>query len=101
MTIDESVKNMEERQKEKWLPIFRERYGNDAKIEGMECLNAGINGATYRVLVKNKKGEEREHHVRVLPGSYEPVRIDGILTSAGQNYVDFWSEYGKVIGNSY
>jgi len=101
MTIDKKVEKMDEELKEKWLPIFREGYGNDATIEEIECIKAGINGSTYRVLVKTTEGKNEEHYVRLLLGSNDPVMIDEMVTPAGQNYIDFWSEYGKAIGDAY
>lgn len=94
MSIDDKLQ-------EKWLPLFRAGYGDDAIIEKVECASAGINGITYRVFVKNQEGKKGEHFVRHLLGSDEPVMIDGLLTKAGKNYVDFWSDYGEFIGGAY
>lgn len=88
---------MEERMKEKWLLIFKEYYGDTVSIDEMECLTAGIKGFTYRVLVRNQEGEEGEHHLRLLLSGDIPVEIDGVLTRAGENYVDFWSGYGEAM----
>ncbi|MBU2590028.1 MAG: hypothetical protein KKA65_00240 [Nanoarchaeota archaeon] len=97
MAVDDKVKKIHEELKEKWLPIFRVGYGADAIIEDMECVRAGIHGTTYRIFVKNPEGKEGEHYLRLLPGNNHPAMIDGVLTQEGQNYVDFWSEHGKVV----
>lgn len=98
--VDDKVKKTYEELKVKWLPLFQAKYGDKAIIKEIEMLHAGIKGAGYGVMVKTPEGKEEGHYVRTL-FSDDPMMIDGMLTQAGQNYVDFWSDYGKMIGDAY
>ncbi|MBN2142039.1 hypothetical protein JW711_01795 [Candidatus Woesearchaeota archaeon] len=87
--------------KKEWLPVFKPQYGTGAKIEEIECLKTGIHGSYFGVTVTNKQGKEGKHLVRTLPGSDNPVTIDGVPTKYHQNNLDLWKEYGEIIGDAY
>ncbi|MDD4877597.1 MAG: hypothetical protein PHO02_01015 [Candidatus Nanoarchaeia archaeon] len=99
-TVDTKVKETYEELKKKWLPLFQAKYGHKAIIKEIELLHAGIKGAGYGVMVNTADGKEQGHYVRTL-FSDDPMMVDGVLTKAGQNYVDYWSEYGKVMAKAY
>ncbi|MFA5887850.1 MAG: hypothetical protein WC852_04025 [Candidatus Nanoarchaeia archaeon] len=100
-TLEDKVSKMDRERMKEWLPMFKKQYGADVSIEKIECVQAGIHGATYKVIIKPAKGRKKSHYLRLLLGSDTPVMMDGALTQAGQNYVDFWSDYGKMIGDAY
>lgn len=99
-SVDGKVKETYEELKKKWLPLFQAKYGDKAIIKEIELLHAGIHGAGYGVMVKTPDGKEQGHYVRTL-FSDDPMMIDGMLTPAGKNYVDFWSEYGEAMADAY